>query len=80
MIIGLLMLLVPCAVFLATLPVSRKLKPQLHMLYRFVGGVIVIGGSAFSIYLAMYSGDQGGIGAYFFQIAVIIVCILLLVK
>jgi hypothetical protein len=43
------------------------------VLYRLVGGIIVIAGSAFSLYLAAYTGDQGGIGAYFFQIAVILV-------
>ena len=65
------MLLLPAAIFLATLPVSRRLQPKLRVLYRLVGGIIVIAGSAFSLYLAAYTGDQGGIGAYFFQMAVI---------
>ena len=67
------MLLFPAAIFLATLPVSRRLQPKLRVLYRLVGGFIVIAGGAFSLYLAAYTGDQGGIGAYFFQIAVILV-------
>jgi len=73
MFIGLLMLLFPAAIFLATLPASRRLQPKLRVLYRLGGGIIVIAGSAFSLYLAAYTGDQGGIGAYFFQIAVIFV-------
>jgi len=73
MLIGLLLLLLPSIVFLATLPISRKFKPKLCMLYRIVGGIIVIAGSAFSYYLAAHTGDQGGIGAYYFQLTVIIV-------
>lgn len=73
MFIGLLMLLFPAAIFLATLPASRRLQPKPRVLYRLVGGFIVIAGSAISLYLAAYTGDQGGIGAYFFQIAVIFV-------
>jgi hypothetical protein len=76
MIGGLLMLLVPNVIFFATLPASRRLKPQLRLLYLIVGGAIVIAGSIFSLYLAAYTGDQGGIGAFFFQIAVIVVYVL----
>ena len=77
MIVGLLILVIPSIVFLITLPISNRLKPQLRWLYRFVGGTIVIVGSSFSMYLAAYTGDQGGIGAFFFQIAVIVAYILL---
>ncbi len=77
MIVGLLMLIVPVIVFLITLPVSNRLKPRLRWLYRFVGGTIVIVGSSFSLYLASYTGDQGGICAFFFQIAVMVAHVLL---
>ncbi|RKZ98545.1 MAG: hypothetical protein DRQ43_01315 [Gammaproteobacteria bacterium] len=40
-----------------------------------MGGVIVFGGSAISFYFAAYSGDQGGITAFYFQIVVILVYI-----
>ena len=69
--IGLLMLFVPIIFFTATLPFSRWLKPGFCLLYRIVGGVVVFAGSGTSVYLAAYTGDQGGIGAYFLQLAVI---------
>ena len=72
MIIGLLMLLVPIAIYLATFPFSRKLKPGFRQWYRVVGGIIVLVGSATSFYFAAYSGDQGGITAFYFQIVVIV--------
>jgi hypothetical protein len=65
------MLLVPTAIFLATFPLSRRLKPGLCQLYRIVGGIIVFAGSATSLYFAAYTGDQGGIAAFYFQIVVI---------
>jgi hypothetical protein len=73
MLIGLLLLLMPSVVFLVTLPISRKFEPKLCMLYRIVGGIIVIPGSALSYYLAAYTGDQGGIGAFYFQLTLIII-------
>lgn len=73
MLFGLLMILVPCLVFIFTLSLSRYLSPTLRKFYRITGGLIVFAGGAFSFYLASYSGDQGGIAAYFFQIAVILV-------
>ena len=76
MIIGWLMLLAPTAIYLATFPFSRRLRPGLRWLYRLLGGVIVFAGSATSFYFAAYTGDQGGIAAYFFQIAVIVAYIL----
>jgi hypothetical protein len=73
MIIGLLMLLVPTAIYLTTFPLSRKLKPGFRQWYRVVGGIIVLAGSATSFYFAAYTGDQGGITAFYFQIVVILV-------
>ncbi len=73
MLFGLFMLLVPCIVFVFTLPFSNRLRPRLRNTYRILGGLIVFVGSGISLYLAMYTGDQGGIGAFFFQIAVILV-------
>ncbi|MDJ0834114.1 MAG: hypothetical protein QNJ69_11365 [Gammaproteobacteria bacterium] len=70
---GLLMLILPAVVYLISIPASNRLKRSLCWLYRILGGIIVLAGSAFSLYLAAYSGDQGGIAAYFFQIAVIVV-------
>lgn len=67
------MLVVPIVIFLATIPVSRRMKPRLCLLYRVAGGIVVFAGSATSLYFAAYTGDQGGIAAYFFQIAVILV-------
>lgn len=72
MIIGLLMLLTPAAIFVATWPLSARLKPTLRKVYRIVGGTAVLLGSATSIYFAAYTGDQGGIAAFFFQILVIL--------
>jgi hypothetical protein len=73
MLTGLLMILAPIIVFILTLPYSGRLKPTLRVVYRFAGGIIVFLGSGISIYLASYTGDQGGIAAYFFQILVILV-------
>ncbi len=71
MLTGLLMLLVPGVVFVLTLPFSGRLKPGLRAVYRYAGGIVVFCGSGISLYLASYTGDQGGIAAYFFQLAVI---------
>jgi hypothetical protein len=77
MLIGLLMLLAPSVLFLVTLPLSARLRPWLRKTYRSAGGIVVFLGSGFSFYLAAYTGDQGGIAAYFFQIAVISVYLVL---
>lgn len=69
--IGLLILLAPGVVFLSTLPFSGRLRPSLRAVYRFVGGIVVFLGSGISFYFAAYTGDQGGIAAFYFQIAVI---------
>ena len=76
MIIGLLMLIVPIVIYLATLLAARRIMPGLFWLYRIIGGIIVFGGSATSFYFASYTGDQGGIAAFYFQIAVILVYVL----
>lgn len=73
MLIGLLMILVPCAIYVLSIPVSRRLKPGLRKAYRVIGGIVVFLGGGTSIYLASYTGDQGGIAAFFFQILVILV-------
>ncbi len=71
MLIGLLMLLLPVVVFILTLPFSGRFRPVLCKIYRIFGGIVVILGSSISLYLAAYTGDQGGIGALYFQILVI---------
>lgn len=72
MLVGLMLLLVPAVVFVISLPFSNRLQPTLRKVYRIFGGLIVFLGSGFSLYLASYTGDQGGIAAYFFQLAVIL--------
>jgi len=72
MLVGLMLLLLPALVFVVSLPFSNRLQATLCNVYRIVGGLIVFLGSGFSLYLAFYGGDQGGIAAYFFQIAVIL--------
>ena len=71
MLIGLLMILVPGAVYVLTIPLSRRLNPSLRKAYRVIGGIVVFLGGGISIYLASYTGDQGGIAAFYFQILVI---------
>lgn len=73
MLIGLLMILVPCAVFVLSLPLSKRLKPGLRKMYLVLGGIVVFLGGGVSIYFAAYTGDQGGIAAFYFQILVILV-------
>ena len=77
MLIGLLMIVLPGAVFVLTLPLSQRLKPGIGLAYRILGGLVVFLGSGTSLYFALYSGDQGGIAAYLFQIAVIVVYVAL---
>ena len=67
------MILAPGAVYILTLPLSGRLMPSLRKAYRVVGGLLVFLGSGISFYLAWYTGEQGGIAAYFFQKAVILV-------
>lgn len=77
--IGLLMLVVPVIVFVLSIPISSRLTSGLRRFYLIFGGIIVFIGSGTSFYFASYAGDQGGIAAYFFQIAVILVYAFLLV-
>ena len=77
MLIGALMIFVPIAVFLSTLSLSGRFEPGLRATYRYVGGIVVFLGGAISVYFAMYTGDQGGIAAFFFQLAVILVYVAL---
>jgi len=77
MLIGLLMLLGPVVIFMITLPCSKWLRPNLRKVYLIVGGLLVFLGSGTSYYFAAYTGDQGGIAAYFFQMVVIAAYLLL---
>ena len=77
MYIGLFMILAPIAVFAVTLPLSRRLTPIVCKLYRIIGGLVVFLGSGISCYFAAYSGDQGGIAAFYFQMVVIAAYIVL---
>ncbi len=76
MVIGLLIFIFPIALYLATFIISRRLKSSLCWLYRIVGGIIVILGSSISFYFAAYSGEQGGVTAFYLQIVVISVFLL----
>jgi hypothetical protein len=71
MFIGITLLLLPAALFISTLPLTRRLQPNLRKLYWLVGGITTFFGSSVSLYFAMYTGDQGGISAFYFQIFVI---------
>lgn len=78
-IIAILMLTGPAAVYLVTLRRSGRLAPVLRTIYRLLGGLVVFGGSGISLYFAMYTGEQGGIAAYFFQLGVISAYLVLVV-
>ena len=71
MLIAAFMLLTPIVIYIASFVPARRLSPGLCKLYRFVGAVLVMGGGATSYYFAMYTGDQGGIAAFYFQLLVI---------
>ncbi|OUS08035.1 hypothetical protein A9Q90_04850 [Gammaproteobacteria bacterium 54_18_T64] len=71
MLIGLLFLLLPMLVYIATYAPSRRLRARICSLYRLGAGIVAFAGGGFSLYLAAYSGDQGGITAYYFQLLVI---------
>ena len=71
MITGLLLLFAPAVAYLVSLPVSQRFTPFLRWSFRIVGGIVVFGGSSISLYFAAYTGDQGGIAAFFFQLFVI---------
>jgi len=73
------MLIVPVTIFVLSIPLSSRLIPGLRKLYLIFGGIVVFVGSGTSFYFASYTGDQGGIAAYFLQISVILIYALLLV-
>jgi hypothetical protein len=73
------MLIGPVTVFVLSIPLSSRLTSGLRRFYLICGGIVVFIGSGASFYFAFYTGDQGGIAAYFFQIAVILVYAFLLV-
>jgi len=73
MFIGLLMWFLPMIVFIATLPFLSWLKPKLRNLYRILAGAIVFIGSGISLYFAAYTGEQGGISAFYFQALVTLI-------
>ncbi len=73
MLVGVLMVVAPILVYVVSFPLSRRLRPALRRTYRIVGGLIVVFGGATSLYLASYTGDQGGVAAFFFQSTVILV-------
>jgi len=73
MFIGLLMWLLPMIIFIVTLPFFGWLKPKLRNWYRILAGTVVFIGSGISLYFAAYTGDQGGIAAFYFQALVILI-------
>jgi len=73
MTITLLIITLPSIVYLISFPFSGTLKRSLCVVYRITAGVIVLGGSATSLYLAVFTGEQGGVGAYLLQLLVITV-------
>ncbi|PIP81392.1 MAG: hypothetical protein COW84_00150 [Gammaproteobacteria bacterium CG22_combo_CG10-13_8_21_14_all_40_8] len=79
MLIGFLLLVTPAVVYLVSFKASARLISRLMYLYRILAGLIVFLGSAVSLYLASCNGDQGSIAAYFFQLAVIISYLFLII-
>lgn len=69
--VGIGLLLCPCVVFLVSLFWRHRLTGKIRLLYIFLGAFIVFGGSSVSFYFAMYTGEQGGIAAFFFQLFVV---------
>ena len=72
MALALVMLFGPIAVYLASLPFAKRMRCGLRLLYVVLCGLVVFAGSGTSVYFAYHGGDQGGIPAYFMQLAVII--------
>ena len=68
--IGLLLLVLPIAVYGGTFFLAKKLSLEWCRWYRIIGALLVFGGSGVSVYFAGYSGDQGGIAAFYFQLLV----------
>ncbi len=69
--IGILLLLFPAALYAVSLLWLHRLTGKLRLMYLTLGAIIVFGGSFVSFYFAMYTGDQGGIAAFLFQLFVI---------
>lgn len=57
--------------YVLSLTWRRRLTGRLRLFYLILGAIIVLGGSSVSLYFAMYSGEQGGIAAFLFQLFVI---------
>lgn len=72
-----LILVIPPTLFILTVPLSGRLTSALRKVYLGLGGIVVFIGSGISFYFASYTGDQGGIAAYFFQVGVVFVYALL---
>lgn len=77
MLMGMLMILAPVVVYVLTFPSSHYLGPGPRIAYRILGGLVVFPGGGITLYLASFTGDQGGIAAYFFQMAVILVYVVI---
>lgn len=73
MIYGIGLILLPIVLFLASFPLWRKLPTTLKKFYGWTCAVALIGGGFTTIYIASYSGEQGGITAFFFQLGVIFI-------
>ncbi len=69
---GLLLLSAPIFLYLISLPFSKLLRPKLRKVYVAGSGLLIFSGTGFSLYLAFYAGDQGGIGAFFVQMGVVV--------
>ncbi len=69
--VGILLLIFPLVLYVLSLTWRRRLTGRLRLFYLILGAIIVLGGSSVSLYFAMYSGEQGGIAAFLFQLFVI---------
>ena len=68
--------MLPIVVYGSTFVVASKLLPGFCGWYRMIGATLVFGGGGVSVYFAGYTGDQGGIAAFYFQVLVVIVYLL----
>lgn len=73
-----LILLAPVVLYLLSLPLSVRLPAVLRTVYRLAGAGLVFPAAAAAVYFAGYSGEQGGVPAYFVQLAALISLILLM--
>jgi len=79
MIFGLLLLFAPILLFLISIPFSKRLRPVLRKFYILGCGFLIFSGTGFSLYLAFYAGEQGGIGAFFVQMTVIVLYLIIVI-